>query len=167
MRGRSYFCFYGTHIRNWHSILRQDIKNPLCMPQRGSGTAQRPPINVYTDWATAAAVSEWRNDGFRCLGFCEVVDTNRVGRTQGKGMFMVHDEHDVTLRALLVKGTGSWDLDNLVFPARTGKGRAFATRLKNFLRETKEYQELCEGPVDGEDVSHSLCDLASARRPTQ
>eukprot|EP01100_Stratorugosa_tubuloviscum_P015908 TRINITY_DN967_c1_g1_i1.p1 TRINITY_DN967_c1_g1~~TRINITY_DN967_c1_g1_i1.p1 ORF type:complete len:656 (-),score=265.02 TRINITY_DN967_c1_g1_i1:54-2021(-) len=111
----SYFAFHGSPIANWHSILRNGLKNMSNTALMAHGAAYGAGVYLgdnsgisggYTSrHGVNAAQAIWPNSVFganiSCLAIVEVIN-NKSKIKPGPNMFIVQDENILNLRALLI-----------------------------------------------------------------
>jgi len=128
----SFWAWHGSAIGNWHSILRNGLKNFSGTNKQANGAAYGPGGYMAVDSATSLGYSGFGNmsdfwkesslgGSITCLALCEVISlgsaSNCVGgvhrpncsHCKGAPYYRIEDEDCVVTRFLFVYKTGSTD----------------------------------------------------------
>lgn len=116
----SIFAFHGSGIGNWHSILRNGLKNYSNTKYMSTGAVYGAGIYFARHMATSmgycqsrSGLMEWRNSGIgksgcTIMALCEIINRPSDFTTNGSDIIVVpHDEYVIT-RYLIVNPTSSY-----------------------------------------------------------
>eukprot|EP01126_Amoeba_proteus_P050158 TRINITY_DN5905_c0_g1_i2.p1 TRINITY_DN5905_c0_g1~~TRINITY_DN5905_c0_g1_i2.p1 ORF type:complete len:489 (-),score=96.86 TRINITY_DN5905_c0_g1_i2:167-1447(-) len=103
----SFYTFHGSGFHNWHSILRNGLRNLSGTSLMSTGAAYGNGIYMAQDSGTslgyAAAANGWPNSmfgehGLQCVAICEVINAGY----KANPYYVVPDENHVVTRYLLL-----------------------------------------------------------------
>lgn len=118
----SIFCFHGSSMENWYSILRNGLRNLSNSQLMTAGAAYGPGIYASENYATSygytakytAGQKSWKNcieplrNSF-IIAIVEIINKTTYHKS-GKNIVVVPEEDDIIIRYLLV-------LKNLQYPS--------------------------------------------------
>ena len=116
----SIFAFHGSGIGNWHSILRNGLKNYSNTKYMSTGAVHGAGIYFARNMATSmgycqsrSSLMEWRNSGIgksgcTIMALCEIINRPSDFTTNGSDIVVVPQDEYVITRYLIVNPTSSY-----------------------------------------------------------
>jgi len=106
----SFYVFHGSQVANWHSILRNGLKNSMWASEPGIFTAPNSGTSAgYAVSYNGISPGYWDNSIFdgniTCMAMCEVIDHPTVDKSRGSEIIIHKDEHIVTRYFFVFPGT--------------------------------------------------------------
>ena len=118
----SFFCFHGSSLENWYSIMRNGLRNLSNTALMTAGAAHGAGIYASANYTTSygftarynAGQKIWKNtiENMRSntsfiIGIVEIIKKKIYEKTPDRNIVVVTDEDDIIIRYLLVINTAS------------------------------------------------------------
>jgi len=115
----SYFCFHGSSLENWYSILRNGLRNLSNTQLMTAGAAYGAGIYASAHYGTSygytarysAGQKVWKNTleslkNNYVIGIVEIINKNGYEKSGDRNVVVVSHEDDIIIRYLLVIKNG-------------------------------------------------------------
>lgn len=96
------FLFHGSTVGNWHSILRNGLKNCSHTPLMSAGAARGSGIYLAKNIQTSIYYSAPGEDGLCIIGVAQIIDDHITKTYNKNGIYVIPDESKVLLRYLVL-----------------------------------------------------------------
>lgn len=118
----SFFCFHGSSLENWYSIMRNGLRNLSNTALMTAGAAHGAGIYASANYMTSYGYTAryngnqnfWKNtiENLRStsnfiIGIVEIINKKNYEKSGDRNIVVVTDEDDIIIRYLLVIKSGA------------------------------------------------------------
>lgn len=149
----SLFCFHGSSMENWYSILRNGLRNLSNSGLMTAGAAYGAGIYASENYGTsygytakyAQGQKTWKNciDNIKnsfVIGIVEIINKQQYQKS-GKNIMVVPEEDDIIIRYLLVLKNNGYPAGALV-STNVGFDKHYSAQLKRINQELAQNRQL-------------------------
>lgn len=99
---KSTYLFHGSAAENWHSILRNGLKNYSGTAKQTNGAAFGSGIYLAKNSSISMGYSRRSKSGFSVISIAQVIDAERYNKNKSAGIYVVPDESQVLIKYLIL-----------------------------------------------------------------